>query len=435
MGRRSSRPSRLLRSLGAYFADSWRWSRLRRLRAFAAAAVLQAAVLLLVALAAAALTSADRPELRATIRLLTGTSLGTVFAFAAIGLLASSRVKRDDAGGHGLLVAASYLYGLLFGFALYLLGPFSGFTWLLVATSSLTGLLAFGAWTGIRLLASLIGTLVAAAALGMAGLLPWAPVLDPPGGDAPTPLRFAATLVLHLFAAAAGLFQVGFLTSMLRIRERMFRSLSTVDPLTGIPNRRAAEERLEEEWRRSVRYGNPLAVALADVDHFKSVNDRFGHEVGDRVLRDVARTLDRTLRMEDFVARWGGEEFLLVLPNQDAAHARAALERVRERLADLDFHSDAGTRFGVTVSFGLATAPAPGVDSPARLVAAADAALYRAKEHGRDRIEISGEVYLTPGDDDCGAGAAAVRTPAPAAESPSSPSRRGRRSAKRRGRR
>lgn len=164
-------------------------------------------------------------------------------------------------------------------------------------------------------------------------------------------------------------------------------ALSATDALTGIANRRTFDERLAIEVARTKRYGTPLALVMVDLDHFKEMNDRFGHLAGDEVLRRVAATLDREKRRGDVVARYGGEEFAAVLPHTDARAAQAWAERVRQIIAGTKVSSDAGT-LSVTASFGVAEAGAgaSASDDPGVLLGDADRALYTAKRMGRNRV-------------------------------------------------
>ena len=143
-------------------------------------------------------------------------------------------------------------------------------------------------------------------------------------------------------------------------------------------------EMLEQETSRSRRSGTPFAILMADVDHFKEFNDKHGHIEGDEALKAVAGVLQAAMRDVDHVARFGGEEFLVVLPDTDIDGAVLAAERVRERLAKhiLAVEREAVT---VTMSTGVAEFPADGT-SPESLIATADAALYQAKRRGRDRV-------------------------------------------------
>ncbi len=167
------------------------------------------------------------------------------------------------------------------------------------------------------------------------------------------------------------------------------QALSTTDALTGIPNRRALDERLENEFERSKRYGASLAVVMIDLDRFKLLNDRYGHAAGDAMLREVARLLDVEKRRGDTVARYGGEEFVALLPHADDAAAQAWAERARSRLATTAIELD-GTLLRTTASFGVAASDRRGrAQSGSALLQAADHALYQAKERGRNRVVLA----------------------------------------------
>jgi len=168
------------------------------------------------------------------------------------------------------------------------------------------------------------------------------------------------------------------------------RRLATTDMLTGLLNRRAFLDAIERERARSDRHAFPLSVLLLDVDHFKRINDERGHAAGDAVLQGIARVLVSVARKSDFVARWGGEEFVVGLPQTSEAGARIAGERVRRAVA-AESHAapDGGQPMRVTVSVGVASADAPwSID---RLVGAADAAMYAAKTRGRNRVEAGAD--------------------------------------------
>ena len=190
------------------------------------------------------------------------------------------------------------------------------------------------------------------------------------------------------------------------------RDLATRDGLTGVANRRTLDEVLAREAARAARSGRPLSVALVDVDHFKALNDTHGHQVGDEVLRTVAGTLAGSVRVGDTVGRYGGEEFVVVLPDTPAGEAREAAERLR-----LAVRASASA-VPVAASFGVATlGPADAAADPpglvAGLVAAADRALYAAKAGGRDRVATAppaAPAPRTPGDAAAGPVAAHATT-------------------------
>lgn len=159
--------------------------------------------------------------------------------------------------------------------------------------------------------------------------------------------------------------------------------LATTDPLTGIANRRGLNIRLSEERARASRYAETFSILVLDVDRFKRVNDAFGHEMGDRVLREVAQLLLKECRKPDMAGRWGGEEFMMILPQIDLAEAQDVADRIRERV-EVNKFADA---VDLTVSIGVAALEAG--EDPDGLFARADRALYAAKERGRNRVEVA----------------------------------------------
>jgi diguanylate cyclase (GGDEF)-like protein len=185
--------------------------------------------------------------------------------------------------------------------------------------------------------------------------------------------RTAATLVAHAAIALEN-------ARLHRIVTRQ----ALVDQLTGLANRRHCEEALASELLRAERFGGTVAFALADLDDFKSVNDRYGHPVGDSVLGEFAETLRECVREIDLPSRWGGEEFGIVLPGTDLEGAARLSERARTAFEQRTILAPDGTRIDVTVSFGVAAFPeAAGSDN---IVAAADGALYEAKRAGKNQV-------------------------------------------------
>ncbi|MEI8255500.1 MAG: GGDEF domain-containing protein [Deltaproteobacteria bacterium] len=160
------------------------------------------------------------------------------------------------------------------------------------------------------------------------------------------------------------------------------------DGLTGAFNKRYFVDRLENELRFAQRHLSPLSLLLVDLDHFKAINDLYGHVAGDAVLKGVAQSMQETIRVEDVLARYGGEEFAVICRGVAPGSARRLAERIRTRTEDLLFE-DGGRKIGVTLSVGVAGLPDLTVTMAEGLVRAADAALYTAKKLGRNRVEVA----------------------------------------------
>ena len=171
----------------------------------------------------------------------------------------------------------------------------------------------------------------------------------------------------------------------LREKNEKLEELSNTDELTRLANRRHFMQVAEIELLRAKRYEHSLSCILIDLDHFKRVNDTYGHLAGDEVLRTVSSAIRSNVRQQDVAARYGGEELIIVLPETDVVGAEVVAERYRARIESLDIVYD-GLQIAVTGSFGVATFPDCDVDRVAALIGAADSALYQAKEQGRNRV-------------------------------------------------
>ncbi|MGB7983030.1 MAG: diguanylate cyclase [Candidatus Nanopelagicales bacterium] len=202
-------------------------------------------------------------------------------------------------------------------------------------------------------------------------LLAW---LAPPGKE--------VTTVLDASLAGLG---VGLNNAL---NHENLQRVAALDPLTGWYNRRFGLQRLAEEFSRSSRSGEPLGVLMMDLDHFKHVNDTYGHLVGDRVLQAVTRAARQSLREGDVSIRYGGEEFLLILPAAGLSDLGKAAERVRRAVAEAEIR-ESGQRIPITVSIGGACLPDGRAATPTDLIGLADSAVYAAKTGGRDRYVIS----------------------------------------------
>jgi diguanylate cyclase (GGDEF)-like protein len=191
--------------------------------------------------------------------------------------------------------------------------------------------------------------------------------------------ELVARLGLHL--------KVQQLQDELVVKNATLARLSSVDALTGLRTRRYVKELLSIEFLRARRYGTPLSVLMADLDHFKEVNDRYGHPAGDAVLQGVSECLLRSLRATDSAGRYGGEELLVVLPQNDEKGGAVLAERWRRSVENTVYMGPERQTISVTISIGVAEFQ-EAFETPDDLVAAADKALYRAKENGRNCIEV-----------------------------------------------
>lgn len=203
------------------------------------------------------------------------------------------------------------------------------------------------------------------------------------------PISSSALLGVHLYNLSIVFAMFSYLSyfylNMVLSAQRKLRHLATVDPLTGLLNRRHGSHLAEKEIARFQRAGHPVAFMLLDVDHFKSINDRYGHEVGDRILTEIGQLMPAQLRSQDLVARWGGEEFLIILPDTVIDSALASAERVRDALRSYNWKAIVGKPVEVTISVGVSALCE--TDDIASVIRRADQALYRGKAGGRNRVE------------------------------------------------
>jgi diguanylate cyclase (GGDEF)-like protein/PAS domain S-box-containing protein len=181
--------------------------------------------------------------------------------------------------------------------------------------------------------------------------------------------------------------QIGLSISNINLRDAL-RTQSIKDTLTGLYNRRYLEETLEREIRRAARAEQSLGILMLDLDHFKNFNDTYGHDAGDAVLRETASFVARSVRTEDTVCRFGGEEFVVILPTANREGAQIRAEHIRSKLRELTVLHQGQSLGMITVSIGVSAFPINGT-SPGKLLAAVDAALYRAKREGRDRVVVA----------------------------------------------
>ncbi len=184
------------------------------------------------------------------------------------------------------------------------------------------------------------------------------------------------------------------------VKNRALSEVSSRDSLTGLYNRWFVMEKIDSELNRALRHGSPMSELMLDVDHFKRINDTWGHPAGDQVLKGIGQLLRDSCRVYDVPGRYGGEEFCIVLPATKAGNTNVVAERIRQRLAETEL-ACGDTSVVVTASIGIAGTDTPDdgeVLSPAGLIERADQALYSAKHNGRNRIETWGSAVLkSPG--------------------------------------
>lgn len=319
------------------------------------------------------------------VRLTGKLALGVITMWTAL-LFITLRVRHRNPAS----VLPSMLQIYLFGQPLMLFAVLNGIhtivTGLLLAATPVFGLILFNN-RHVLVATGMIWAEIILIGIGVStGLLPNAPLY--PGGEGGQSLSLVwlvFQVLIGLPAVALGLFIVNSLLSGLRSREQKILELSRRDGLTGVWNRRYLMEMLQHELAVARRSASPLSLIMLDLDFFKKINDRHGHIAGDTVLVMTASALQKTIRETDYVGRYGGEEFIIILPACDADTARAIAERCRRGVESLSMDAD-GTRIPVSASFGVTTLTRIGDGTGAALVATADEALYEAKAAGRNRV-------------------------------------------------
>ncbi len=168
--------------------------------------------------------------------------------------------------------------------------------------------------------------------------------------------------------------------------ERHLRNLAQIDSLTKLYNHRTIIQRLEAEFARAQRYGSSLSVMMIDVDHFKVINDAYGHQKGDQIIRRVAGALKESIRQVDIIGRYGGDEFFIILPETKAQNAKIAAARIQNIFTTREFTIRAKTAVKIALSIGISGYPSPSVKEAKDLITHSDHAMYAAKKSGRNRI-------------------------------------------------
>ena len=292
------------------------------------------------------------------------------------------------------LVAANY-YGLSHTYFAYLIGTLTLPVGIVLAGGPVLGFIFMNRMAITIAFISSGLVVVVLSCLSAYGNLPYAPAvqqfMSPEGHIEPFWVtNFMLFSIPHLIV----LFGLAYLVlRRWREREREVRIMSRIDPLTGLFNRRSVLAHLHREQERSVQQALPMAVVMLDLDHFKQINDTWGHEAGDYVLIAAAEVLQNAVRQNDRVGRYGGEEFLLVLPGADTDGARRLAERCRQQLEALEVLLKDGHRLRVSASMGLYCNENDKGAQPDEMLRRADKALYAAKAAGRNRVVVAEEPF------------------------------------------
>ncbi|MBZ0233347.1 MAG: GGDEF domain-containing protein [Deltaproteobacteria bacterium] len=312
-----------------------------------------------------------------------GFNVMAVLAWATLAFVArASRASEGD--GIVLAIATVVLYAITLAAFTLFTGPFGAPGWIGFLGGAVIGYVVFPRWvslggTFIYVTLVIVGAVAIAEGVFDGTLL--GPAARTVRVDTDAIVRGAVSTLLM---SGLTFVIIMWIIDRWRDREARFERLATTDPLTGVANRRLLFDVSRRELARSRRYGTPTSLIIIDLDHFKSINDRFGHLVGDRALSHAAEVLGEAIRDADMISRYGGEEFGILLPMTDLDGAYEVAERCRTRLAERPFQAN-GDNVTITASLGVASTIKEGdVDE---LLRRADDALLRAKALGRNRTE------------------------------------------------
>ncbi len=312
--------------------------------------------------------------------------------FLSLSLFLAGFYMRKHYPDHPLLehVAAQY-YGLTLSYCSYLIGNLSIATGVVIAGAPVVGFILFNRRAVFIALATSLVAQIGISYACTIGYFPYAPIVKSlQFYDGTISQYWLINLYLftapHLLLLTIVAYHV---LSRWRQRENEIRVLSLTDPLTQLSNRRSIMSTLDQEVARSCRHDPPLAILLVDLDHFKNINDTHGHPAGDLVLRAAAQSLANSIRQNDHIGRYGGEEFLIILPETTTDSARQLAERCRTQIEALRIETSSGKTLQITASFGLFCNENNRCDTPESMLHLADEALYEAKNSGRNRVAVS----------------------------------------------
>jgi len=305
-------------------------------------------------------------------------------------LLGFMLLLRRSTGEHRWVeYVATHYYGLSLCYFSFHIGTLSLPTGAVITGAPVVGFILFSHGAVLWALFASLSLLAVLSYASAFGFLPYAPAISGLTENGQLSLFWLSSMFLftlpHLVVLTALAY---YILNRWRRREEEIRTLSMTDPLTGLYNRRSILAHLWYEHERSKRQGPPMAVMMVDLDNFKQINDTWGHPAGDIVLVAAANALRGSLRQNDQVGRFGGEEFLVVLPGADVENAKKLGERCRQAVAELDVDTGDGQVLKITCSIGLACFEQGLSDESEALIKSADQALYNAKETGRDKVVL-----------------------------------------------
>jgi diguanylate cyclase (GGDEF)-like protein len=284
---------------------------------------------------------------------------------------------------------AAQFYAISMCFFGYISGSFSFVSGVVMAGAPIIGFIIFERRVIYPAYAVATSLIVGTTYLSATGMLPYGPIFRNNLPEGAGSLFWVNSMIFFSFGQLGTLIWLAdAVITRWKQREMEVKTLSLIDALTNISNRRHITQYLEQEVARARRHLLPVSLVILDVDHFKRINDTWGHPAGDRVLQMVAAELVDVVRQHDAVGRYGGEEFMLVLAT-DASGARTLAERCRQRLETMPIVLASGERISMTASFGVCTLGA-GIDDADVMIRLADKALYQAKGSGRNRVETAG---------------------------------------------
>lgn len=325
-----------------------------------------------------------------TAPLLQLTKIQVFLVIGALGLLLCGwKIRTKTPNTLWFQYIATQYYSLSLILSSYYIGTMTFCTGVVLLGAPVFGLIVFNryvVWT-TTIVSTLL--LVLLTYVSIFGWIPYAPAVVPPTTQSAhlfwTTMNFCFTaphfIIIILFADQ--------MVNYWRNREETIRVLSRTDMLTGQLNRHSIIEALNKEIARTLRHGPPLTVVIVDLDHFKRVNDTWGHPIGDAVLKKAASVFSSQMRQCDMVGRYGGEEFMMLLPDTPLEGAAVMVERCRAALEKTMINTSTGEKISISASFGLASNNKTLALNADELIKQADDALYRAKANGRNRVELA----------------------------------------------